>query len=213
MNRWRAFVVVLGVAGLTVGCSSHGGSGSTPGSALPAPAGQNASAPGLPYAGAPRVNDPLPASVLSGDPCTDALTPHQVAAALGAEVPGKREDLVETGPACAWSNHDTGGAVGVSYTVNTHVGLSGVYAGTRYKALIWKVLPDVQGFPAVAHAGQQGEELPTGFCQASIGLADDLSIDVSLTLGSSKKYTEDACGLVPQIADMAVTTLRAKAGS
>jgi hypothetical protein len=167
----------------------------------------------LPYAGAPKVNDPLPASVLSGDPCTDALTPEQVVAAVGVSVAGEREDLAQTGPACAWSNHGTGGAVGVSYTVNTHVGLSGVYANTRPQSAVWHVLPDIQGFPAVAHAGTKGGEIPIGFCQASIGLADSVSIDVSLTLGASKRNTEDACSLIPQIADMTVTTLRAKAGS
>ncbi|SFW88612.1 Protein of unknown function [Amycolatopsis australiensis] len=180
---------------------------------MPAPDGHNASVPGLPYAGAPKVNDPLPASVLSGDPCTDALTPDQVVAAVGISVAGHREDLAEIGPACSWSNQDTGGSVGISYTVNTHVGLSGVYANTRPKSAVWRQIPDVQGFPAVVHAGTKGEEIPVGFCQASIGLADSISIDVSLTLGESKRSIEDACSLVPQIAEMTVATLKAKAGS
>jgi hypothetical protein len=212
MNRWHYVVVAFGVFGLASSCSVPD-STEVAGNALPAPAGQNASAPGLPFAGAPRVSDPLPVSVLSGDPCIDALTPQQVVAAVGVSVAGKREDLAQTGPACAWSNHSTGGAVGVSYTVNTHVGLSGVYANTQPQSAVWRVLPDIQGFPAVAHAGTKGGEIPVGFCQASIGLADSISIDVSLTLGASKRDTEDACSLIPQIADMTVTTLRAKAGS
>jgi uncharacterized protein DUF3558 len=212
MNRWRSVVVVLAVAVLVCGCSLQGGT-DVAGNALPVPGGQNASAPGLPYAGAPKVKDPLPVSVLSGDPCADALTPEQVVAAVGMSVAGEREDLAQTGPACAWSNHGTGGAVGVSYTVNTHVGLSGVYANTRPQSAVWRELPAIQGFPAVAHAGVKGGEIPVGFCQASIGLADSISIDVSLTLGRSKRNTEDACSLIPQIADMTVTTLRAKAGS
>ncbi|UOZ03300.1 DUF3558 domain-containing protein [Amycolatopsis sp. WQ 127309] len=213
MNRRLALVLLVSVTGLSVACSSHGGLGETSGKALPAPAGQNASAPGLPFAGAPRVADPLPLSVLAGDPCSDALTPDQVVAAVGASVSGQREDLAEVGPACAWSNRDTGGAVGVSYTLNTHVGLSGVYANTKPQSALWRELPAIQGFPAVAHAGAKGGTVPAGFCQASIGLADNLSIDVSLTLGVSKKDTEDACSLISQIADMTVTTLRAKAGS
>ncbi len=38
-------------------------------------------------------------------------------------------------------------------------------------------------------------------------LADSFSIDISLSLGQSKKNTGDACSVVPQIAEMAVRTL------
>jgi hypothetical protein len=213
MSGGRALGVVLLAAGVVTACSGQGGSGTTLGTALPASSWQNASSARLPYAGAPKVPDPLPSSVLSGDPCKDALTPQQVATAIGVDVAGQREDLPQVGPACAWTNAETGGAVGVSYTVNTHVGLSGVYANTQPKAALWRELPAIQGFPAVAHAGKKGDELPIGFCQASVGLADSFSIDVSLNLGESKKHTQDACSLISQIADMTVSTLRAKAGS
>ncbi|WP_370964808.1 DUF3558 domain-containing protein [Amycolatopsis sp. cg9] len=206
-------LVALITAGLTVACSGRDALNEMPGRALPAAGGQNPATPGLPFAGAPKVTDPLPRSVLSGDPCTDALTPTQIVTAVGAQITGKREDLAQVGPACGWFNPDTGGAVGVSYTLNIHTGLSAEYANTRPKSALWKELPPIQGFPAIAHAGTKATGIPIGFCQASIGLADDLSIDVSLTLGASKRDTADACGLVPQIADMAVTTLRAKAGS
>jgi hypothetical protein len=213
MNRVRALAVVLAASGLAVACSGHSGPGGTSGSAAAAPPGRNASSPGLPFAGAPKVRDPLPSSVLAGDPCADALTPDQVVAAVGVQVTGQREDLAQVGPACAWSNHDTGGAVGVSYALTTHVGLSDVYANTQPKSALWKELPAVQGFPVVAHAGIKGSAIPADFCQASVGLSDSISIDVSLTLGESKRDTADACGLVSQIVDMTVTTLRAKAGS
>ncbi|MEV6873408.1 DUF3558 domain-containing protein [Amycolatopsis sp. NPDC051128] len=214
MNRWHVLAVVLSAVGLVAGCSPRDGDGAgTSGSALPASPGENASSASLPYAGAPKVANPMPSTVLSGDPCIDALTPEQVVAAVGVEAPGKREDLPQIGPACAWSNTDTGGAVGVSYTINTHVGLSGVYANTQPNSAVWRELPPVRGFPAVAHAGSKGGAIPVGFCQASIGLADSFSIDVSLTLGSSKKHTEDACILITQIADMTVATLKAKVGS
>ncbi|MER6791680.1 DUF3558 domain-containing protein [Amycolatopsis mediterranei] len=213
MNRRRLFAV-LSVVGLVVACSPRtGNEGGTSGSALPVSPGKNAVSSALPYAGAPKVPDPLPVSVLSGDPCADALTHEQVVAAVGVDVPGKRGDLAQIGPGCTWFNRDTGGAVGVSYTINTHVGLSGVYANTQPQSAVWKELPPVQGFPAVAYAGNNGGAVPEGFCQASIGLADSFSVDVSLTLGSSKRHTEDACSLITQIADMTVTTLKAKAGS
>ncbi len=168
--------------------------------------------PPVPFAGAPKVSSPLPEFVLAGDPCADALMPEQVKVAIGVTVPGRRIDTPALGPACAWNNHGTGGAVGVSYVLNTHVGLSGVYANTKPRAGLWRELPPIQGFPAVAHAGGKGEKVPAGFCQASVGLADSFSIDVNLSLGESKKYAVDACNLVSQVADMAITSLRVKAG-
>lgn len=163
----------------------------------------------LPYAGAPHVQNPLPRIVLSGDPCTDALTPERVQAAIGVVVPGEREDLPELGPACAWSNHDTGGAVGVAYTLNTHQGLSAVYANTRPRSQVWREVPPIQGFPAVAYSAPGAID----FCQASVGLADDYSLDISLSLGETKRHSADACSLVAQVADLAVTTLKEHARS
>ncbi|SFW74631.1 Protein of unknown function [Amycolatopsis australiensis] len=167
--------------------------------------------PSVPFGGAPAVANPLPRTVLDGDPCTEALTPDQVQAAIGIQVPGVREDLASTGPACSWSNDDTFGSVGVSYTLNTHTGLSSVYANTRPKSATWRPLPPVQGFPAVAHSGSAGQKPPSDFCQASVGLADTYSIDISLTLGSSKRGIADPCGEpLRQICDLVITTLRAK---
>lgn len=162
----------------------------------------------LPYGGAPAVRDPMSLGKLAGDPCTEALTPEQVVAALGVPAVGKRQDLDVIGPACGWFSRDTGGAVGVSYTLKTHAGLSGVYENTRPQSAIWRVLPDVQGFPAVAHT----DDRSGAFCQASVGLRDDTSIDISLTLGESKKGKADACILVAEIADMTVTTLKTRPG-
>jgi hypothetical protein len=182
----------------------------SPPSANRAPTGDTSSS--LPYAGAPRIANPLPPSVLSGDPCADALTHEQVVAAVGVDVPGTRGDLAQIGPGCTWFNRDTGGAVGVSYTINTHVGLSGVYANTQPQSAVWKELPPVQGFPAVAFAGNSGGAIPGDFCQASVGLADSFSVDVSLTLGSTKRHSGDACALISEVAEMTVATLKAKVG-
>ncbi len=171
----------------------------------------SATPPFVPFGGAPAVTDPLPVTVLGGDPCTDAFTPAQVETAIGVSVAGRREDLAETGPACAWTNDATGGAVGVAYILNTHIGLSGVYTYTRPKTAIWRPLPAVRGLPAVAHAGDVGQPPPTGFCQASVGLADTVSVDISLHLGRGKRDTADPCGEpLQQICDLVVATLQAK---
>lgn len=162
----------------------------------------------LPFGGAPAVPEPMSLGKLAGDPCTEALTPQQVETAIGAQVAGEREDLLQIGPACAWTNRDTGGAVGVSYTLNAHEGLSAVYTRTRPLSPVWRVMPDVQGFPAVAHSDSKA----LNFCQESVGLRDDTSIDISLQLGARKRDKADACELIGTIADMVVTTLQTRPG-
>lgn len=192
-----AVVVTAGAAGCTTPQRNSAAKPSSP------------SGPPVPFAGAPKVPNPLPESALAGDPCTDAMTPDRVVAAVGAAVPGKRAmpELEFLGPSCGWFNHDTQGSIGVSYTLTTHVGLSGVYENTRPRSLLFREIPPVQGFPAVVWAGSPGEERDLGECAATVGLTDRLSIDVFITLGSSKRRTADACELVPQIADLAVQSL------
>lgn len=195
---------------LAILSASACGTGSPSRGASPSRTVSSAAERPLPYGDAPPVTrEPMSLGKLAGDPCAEALTPDQVEAAVGARVTGKREDLAPVGPACGWFNRDTGGAVGVSYTLNAHDGLSAVYANTRPQSRVWRVLPDVQGFPAVAHSDDD-EQLT--FCQASVGVRDDTSIDISLTLGSGKWGAADACELVRTIADMAITTLEGRPG-
>jgi hypothetical protein len=117
------------------------------------------------------------------------------------------------GPDCGWSNLDRGSQIGVGYDTTTHTGLSGNYQNTQPKSGLWKPLPDIQGLPAVAHAGNKGQPVLKDFCAVSVGLADDTSIDVSVSLGRAKIGSVDPCDTAGQAADAVVTTLKAKAGS
>src|SRR3954468_7758543 len=118
-NRIAGIAALGCVALLVTGCS--GGTPATNPTPTSASApGSSSSATTLPFAGAPKVANPLPASVLSGDPCTDALTPEQVKTAIGVEVQGKRKDVAALGPYCSWFNPASLGRVAVSFTINTH---------------------------------------------------------------------------------------------
>jgi len=92
------------------------------------------------------------------------------------------------------------------------VGLSGVYQNIKPQSGVWKPLTDIQGFPAVAHAGNPGQ-VPQDYCIVTVGLADDLAVDLSLTLGKTKIGSVDPCDVASQAADAAVSTLKAKAGA
>jgi hypothetical protein len=207
----RAIAVCAGIVASVAlaGCS---GSSVTTGTAAPAPGGsESSSAQTLPYAGAPSVADPLPESVVAGDPCTDALTPAQVEDALGVKVPGTPGSTPGLGRKCDWSNVDTTAVVSVFFITETRQGLSVLYANVKPQAKVWNVLPEVQGFPAVAYLSADGGD-PKRTCGVSVGLADDVAVDVEVALSRAKIGTVDPCAVAPKAADAVVTTLRRKAG-
>lgn len=191
------------------GCAGES-SGPLPGlsSAPGVPAG-TVTAPKLPHSGAPPVRNPLPRTVLDGDPCVDALTPAQVRVGLGVAVTGERGDLASVGPACSWTNPKSLAQVSVGYTTETKQGLSGVYQNTKPKAKVWKELT-IQGFPAAASVTSAAED---DFCGISVGLADDFSIDVAVFISASKIGTLNPCDAATTAAEMAVTTLKEKAAA
>lgn len=215
MKTQRALAAVCATAvTLVVTACSGGGQAAPPpdgtGQSGNAPAGGEPPRTALPHSGAPKVASPLPASVFGGGPCT-ALDPRQVTMALGTDVAG-RPDQNKTGPMCEWVNQETGAEVSVGFITETHQGLSGPYQNTKPQSVVWRELPPIQGFPAVAHVTPAGGP-PDEFCAVSVGIVDDLSFDVSAFLSWDKKGKVDPCDAVARLAGLVVTTLRQKAGA
>src|SRR4051794_1560101 len=100
MMRRPVIAAVVAAAAVLLSACTGGGGGGSESSSQPVP---SSSAAALPFSGAPKVPNPLPASVLGGDPCTDALTPEQVKTAIGIEKQGERDDLPALGAGCRWS--------------------------------------------------------------------------------------------------------------
>ena len=165
----------------------------------------------LPHSGAPKVSAPLPASVLTGDPCTEALTAEQGEAAGGVTAPGEPSQHA-IGPKCDWSNQKNHSLAAVTYGTKTGEGLSATYENAKPQAVVWRELPLVQGFPAVAAVTRLGGR-PEEFCQVTVGVADNLSFDVGVFLSDAKKGKTDPCDGAARVADMVMTNLRRKAGS
>ena len=210
MKRRLVVTVVAGFATVTMTACSGG---STSGTASPtgsAPGSGETSSPAsaLPYAGAPKVANPLPASVLSGDPCTDALTADQVKAALGSSVESKPDTLGGIGPFCSWHSTDTTSSaqITVAYDTTTHQGLSGPYQNAKPQSKVWQET-SVDGFPAVVHVAERDH------CQMFVGLADDTMIDVAGYVGLSKIGKVDPCETTKKVVTAMVTTLKQKAGA
>ncbi|MFI5609934.1 DUF3558 domain-containing protein [Amycolatopsis sp. NPDC051903] len=204
----RSALVVFGVAlaaGLTA-CSS-GNSPSAPSSSASAP---SSTSQALPHSGAPKVPNPVASSILDNQPCQSGLTAAQLTDLLGEAPQGSPDTTAGLGPSCNWTNSEKGSHVDVAYDSESHEGLSGWYENTKPKAVVWRELPAIQGFPAVAHVTSAGD--PSTFCQISIGINDQTTVDVSVGLGPAKKGT-DPCQAATIAAGMVVTNLKQKAGS
>ncbi|MFI7120735.1 DUF3558 domain-containing protein [Amycolatopsis sp. NPDC049868] len=207
-------VALVAVAGAVSACT--GKSPTDPaasGSVTSADAPRSSAPSALPYAGAPKVTNPLPASVLAGDPCKDALTSTQTSFLLGSPLQVTNSSTPGIGPACGWSNPGTGSRIFITYDITTGQGLSKVYQNTQPQSAVWRPLTSVEGFPGAAHTGQPGQKDPVDFCQVSVGLADDLAFDISAVVGPAKQGTVDPCDAAGKAAEAVVTTLKAKAGA
>ncbi len=155
----------------------------------------------------------MPASVLSTHPCDSALTPDQVGSLLGQKRQGTHKDEPSLGSECQWPNEETGALATVLYATKLSDGLSAVYANSKPQATLWRQLPPVQGFPAVAHSTFKQEATVKSFCQVSVGISDQKTIDASVTLGDSQVGKKDPCDVAGIVADMVVTNLKQKAGA
>ncbi|RJQ83753.1 DUF3558 domain-containing protein [Amycolatopsis panacis] len=208
----RTLIAVLGVAVVVaVGAGCSRGPAAAPASAAPV---QASSAAALPHSGAPKVEHPLPASVLSGPPCQEALTSDQLKQIFGMVPQGKPNTLPGIGPECRWSNIDSGAGLSVFYATQPHHGLSGLYRNSKPQAKVWRVLPPIQGFPAIAFSTSDAQtSIRDGLCQVSVGIADDLTVDLGLTPGDAKQGKVDPCVLSERVAGMVVTNLKRKAGA
>ncbi|GAA3586559.1 DUF3558 domain-containing protein [Amycolatopsis ultiminotia] len=201
----RAPLALLGAALLLAACSS-----TTAGTPSPAPSSSTAPASRVPpYAGAPKVENPLPDSVLAGDPC-QALTQEQIVSDVGPGITGKQESASGFGPTCDWPDSDAGSLLTVSFMTGQKLGLSALYDQTRKLMKRFDVLPPVQGYPAVAYDDHPGPQSPS--CQTAVGISDTLRFEIGVELGAANRDKTDACRITTAVAGQVLTTLMQKAG-
>ncbi|MCR3719974.1 MULTISPECIES: DUF3558 domain-containing protein [Prauserella salsuginis group] len=162
----------------------------------------------LPHSGAPAVTNPLPKSVLDGDPCTDALTKAQAKNFFGDAVTSKDDDSQDLGPGCSWSNDDAMAGFTLNYDVNVGQGLSAVYANSKPKVDNFAEIGPIGGFPAA----QYWDDGQKRNCNTFVGLADEYGLVMSLTIGTdSAEQGDDPCEAARTVMDRVVGNLKAKA--
>jgi hypothetical protein len=159
----------------------------------------------LPFAGAPKVNDPLDTNRYEQDPCK-SLTSAQ-AQELTLPPPGEIMDDVALGTGCMWRNPDTRGLVEIVFLVDDPRGLSPEYdANDRGKWVYFDVLPDIEGYPAITRAGVDQRDI--GGCTVVVGVADDMAFLSSVQLSPVNVGKVDPCVAASDVAGMALQTMK-----
>ena len=196
MSKWHIALATAGAAVLLVGCSSPvatappTATGASPSAASTAPI-------------APKVTDPLPASVFDKHPCDSGLTSAQLKSLFG-EVPPARHTDNAAGPGCGWTKESTVAVIDVAWMTGVKGGLSQVYQAQQEAAFHQPT--DVDGYPALFY---NPTEQPTQMCGLAVAISDTLVFDVSYNAIGSKV---SRCDGAKQIAQDVLANLRATAG-
>ncbi|WP_233573823.1 DUF3558 domain-containing protein [Amycolatopsis panacis] len=175
----------------------------TGGTATPGPSSAPAtSSSGLPV---PTVANPLPASLIQGDPCK-ALTDAQVKG-LFTNTPTRDQVADDTGVAhaCGWHDVDRGSLVMIQFVYAWKRGLADVYA-TQGRGGFFKVLAPVQGYPVVAYSPR--DDRSRGTCGVAVGIADNAAFEADVQFANSAVGKADPCDDARKIANLALTTLK-----
>jgi uncharacterized protein DUF3558 len=206
----RPFVVVATVM-LAAGCTT-----TSAGSPLPATGGEpeesSSSAPSsspdteLPFAGAPKVDEPLDTARFREDPC-QALTATQ-ADDLNVQFPGK-PDEGPLGKTCEFRGlSDSRALVDIRSLDKYPFGLSATYQADKDgKYEHFAALPPVEGYPIVAYGAL--DQRATGGCVVDIGTSDEFVFEVSLQLSTDNIGKKEPCKTAAMVAGKVVQTMKA----
>jgi hypothetical protein len=160
----------------------------------------------LPYAGAPKVNDPLETSRYQQDPCL-GLTAAQTEE-LNVNSPGEPRDGA-LGNACTWGGRDDRRALVELASLDEYpFGLSAAYqANEDGKYDFFEVLPPIEGYPAVALG--RVDDRQNGGCALAVGVSDEIAFGVTIRLSTANVAEKDPCETAAMVAGMALRTMKA----
>lgn len=199
----KRVVVTAAIAGVVLlgGCASH--------SQPPLVASTGSSAAPIGGSGtrlAPKVDNPLPASVVGKHPCDSALTDAQLTNLLGEVPPAFHTDQT-AGPQCQWQKQSNGATIAVAWLTGFTDGLNQVYLNQREDAYFQPLR--FEGYPAVVY--DITDKTPDTNCAISVGITDRAVIDVGLTLGSERVGKQNPCDGAKTIAKMVLDNVKAAA--
>jgi hypothetical protein len=202
--------VSAAVGALTVlvlaGCTTP-----SPGEPVPATSVENTttgSSPGndpeLPFAGAPKVDNPLDTTRFQQDPC-QALTPEQVQP-LGLPPTGAPRDMA-LGNACEWSKPGSTGSATIHFSDKDPRGLSAVYqAKEEGRNAFFEELAPIEGYPAVASDVVDSRQ--SGACVVVVGVSDKITFESMISLDLDNIGNTDPCEVAANVAGLALQTMK-----
>jgi uncharacterized protein DUF3558 len=155
---------------------------------------------------APKVQNPLPASVISKHPCDSALTAAQLTQLFG-EVPSARHTDNAAGPGCGWTKASTSAGINIAWMTGLKDGLSDYYAQKQSDA--YQQPADIGDYPAVVY--NSTESTPVGDCSVGVGIADNLAFDVHFVVGSNRYGQQNPCDVAKVVAHDVLDNLKAAA--
>lgn len=206
--RYVLLVSLLGVAVLA-GCTTTSAGEPAPGESRPTPE-TTGSAPSsdpseeLPFAGAPKVDNPLDTTDFQQNPCT-TFTSAQTNE-LNVDVDGEPLDA-PLGRACQWSNDETRGYVQIRFNNKNPVGLSGEYkADQDGEFVFFDVLDPIEGYPAVSN--DVVDRRPRGVCTVIVGVTDETAFEAVVQLSQANIGEKDPCKTAADVAGMALQTMK-----
>lgn len=203
--RLRRSVLAASLLGLTMiaGCTTV-----SQGTPRPTESSTGSGDEELPFAGAPKVDNPLDTSRYEQDPCK-SLTSDQTTS-LNLPATGTIDKRIALGIACDWFNPDTRGEATIAFLTDDPRGLSPEYdANDRGRWVYFEELPKIEGYPAVARAGTDDRDI--GGCSVVVGVADDMVFESIVQLSQANIKHKDPCELAVQVAGMALKTMKAGA--
>jgi hypothetical protein len=202
VTKWLRLSGALVGALMLAGCTSQGANGTQSTASTPSTAPASASGAAL----APKVQNPLPASVFAKHPCDSALTATQLMQLMN-EVPPPRHTDNAAGPSCGWTKSSTSAVITVGYLTALKDGLSDVYAKKTTDA--YQQPLEVGGYPAATY--NSTESTPVGDCDVAVGIADNLVFDVGFVVGTDRYGKENPCDAAKTIAEDVLENLKAAA--
>jgi uncharacterized protein DUF3558 len=159
----------------------------------------------LPFAGAPKVTNPLNTSRYEQDPCL-SLSSEQ-ARELNLPAVGKATENEVLGVGCEWYNEETRGNVTIVFIVDDPRGLSPEYdTNNRKEWAYFEVLPAIEGYPAVTRSLVDDRDI--GHCTVVVGAADDMAFETILQLSQANVGQKDPCATAAEVAGLAVKTMK-----
>jgi hypothetical protein len=197
-RNFASLAAIIAVGSLLAGCSGN----TAPGTPLPA----TSTSAGKPDTGAPAVPRPLDTKSIEAAPC-DAVTAAQVASLGSPQKSATSKPSEPLGPACTWrfATEHPSSVTGTVFTAD-HSGVAGIYAKQQSGGFTDFRPFTTNGYPGAIYANS--DHPLAGECALAVGVRDDLTYAISVSLDSANTPLGDPCEVGKKVAGFVLEHLQ-----